>query len=91
MSRGGMQLNLRYDMSSPVFGAPSDACLQYLEACGSNTAVTFQALLGGLDPELSWTSLLSFETAVLPRLLDEGRIQPPHAASAGPLDFRRIL
>ena len=36
----------------------------------ANTGINFHALLGGLDPDLSWASLLLFEKEVLPRLID---------------------
>ena len=45
-----------------------DECFDYLVGLGRGTAVTFHALLGGLDPEVSWRSLRLFESAVLPRL-----------------------
>jgi len=48
-----------------------DECFAYLKELGRGTAVTFHALLGGLDPELSWSSLRLFEKAVLPRLKAE--------------------
>jgi alkanesulfonate monooxygenase SsuD/methylene tetrahydromethanopterin reductase-like flavin-dependent oxidoreductase (luciferase family) len=47
-------------------------CFDYLEECGPDAAVTFHALLGGLDPALSWRSLRLFETSVLPRLVQAG-------------------
>jgi alkanesulfonate monooxygenase SsuD/methylene tetrahydromethanopterin reductase-like flavin-dependent oxidoreductase (luciferase family) len=53
-----------------------DECFKYLEECGPDAAVTFHALLGGLDPELSWKSLRLFEKAVLPRLLQSGLRKP---------------
>ena len=52
-----------------------DQCYAYLSELPHDTAVTFHALLGGLDPELSWKSLLLFEKAVLPRLLADGRVE----------------
>ncbi|MGE4411311.1 MAG: LLM class flavin-dependent oxidoreductase [Sphingobium sp.] len=50
-------------------------CYDYLSSLPDDSAVTFHALLGGLDPELSWKSLLLFEKEVLPRLIDDGRIE----------------
>ncbi|MBP6111410.1 MAG: LLM class flavin-dependent oxidoreductase [Sphingobium sp.] len=50
-------------------------CYDYLSALPDDSAVTFHALLGGLDPKLSWKSLLLFEKEVLPRLIDDGRIR----------------
>lgn len=51
-----------------------DACFEYLKALGAGTAVTFHALLGGLDPEISWRSLRLFEKEVLPRLVRAGLV-----------------
>lgn len=52
-----------------------DQCFEYLSGLPYDTSISFHALLGGLDPELSWNSLLLFEKAVLPRLLDAGLIE----------------
>ena len=49
-----------------------DQCFDYLTELGTGTSVTFHALLGGLDPELSWKSLRLFEREVLPRLRSTG-------------------
>lgn len=57
---------------------PED-CFAYLVELGAGTAVTFHALLGGLDPEVSWRSLRLFETAVLPRLVAAGLVKAPPA------------
>jgi alkanesulfonate monooxygenase SsuD/methylene tetrahydromethanopterin reductase-like flavin-dependent oxidoreductase (luciferase family) len=54
-----------------------EACFTYLRQLGRGTSVTFHALLGGLDPEVSWRSLRLFEEAVLPRLRSEGLIAKP--------------
>ena len=51
-----------------------DACFEYLKEMGPDTRVTFHALLGGLDPEVSWRSLRLFESDVLPRLVSEGLV-----------------
>ncbi len=51
-----------------------DQCFDYLKSLGRGTAVTFHALLGGIDPDLSWKGLRLFEQAVLPRLRNEGLI-----------------
>ena len=51
-----------------------DACFEYLKGLGAGTSVTFHALLGGLDPEVSWRSLRLFEKEVLPRLVREGLV-----------------
>ncbi len=50
-------------------------CVDYLTGLGDKTSVTFHALLGGLDPDLSWRSLRLFETGVLPRLRDKGLVR----------------
>jgi len=51
-----------------------DDCFAYLKELGAGTSVTFHALLGGLDPEVSWRSLKLFEKDVLPRLVSEGLV-----------------
>lgn len=48
-----------------------DECFALLKELGAGTSVTFHALLGGLDPEMSWRSLRLFEKEVLPRLRAE--------------------
>ena len=53
-----------------------DACFDYLKSREPNTAINFHALLGGLDPALSWKGLRLFEKAVLPRLVSEGLLEP---------------
>ncbi|MDB5445246.1 MAG: class flavin-dependent oxidoreductase, partial [Phenylobacterium sp.] len=52
-----------------------DQCFDYLTGLPPETAVNFHALLGGLDPDVSWKSLLLFEKAVLPRLQDAGVLE----------------
>ncbi len=47
-----------------------DQCFDWLKQQPANAGINFHALLGGLDPDLSWASLLLFEKVVLPRLLD---------------------
>ncbi|WP_374281370.1 LLM class flavin-dependent oxidoreductase [Novosphingobium sp.] len=47
-----------------------DQCFEWLKTQPANAGINFHALLGGLDPELSWASLLRFENEVLPRLID---------------------
>lgn len=54
-----------------------DDCFDYLKGLGPDTAVTFHALLGGLDPDISWRGLKLFESAVLPRLRAEGLVGTP--------------
>ena len=52
-----------------------DECFDYAMDLGPQSQLTFHALLGGLDPDLSWRSLKLFEQAVLPRLVDAGMIE----------------
>jgi alkanesulfonate monooxygenase SsuD/methylene tetrahydromethanopterin reductase-like flavin-dependent oxidoreductase (luciferase family) len=56
-----------------------EACYAYIRDRGPDSQVTFHALLGGLDPELSWKSLRLFEREVHPRLVAEGIVRPPPA------------
>lgn len=51
-----------------------DQCFEWLKDQPANTGINFHAFLGGLDPELSWASLLRFEKQVLPRLVDAGLV-----------------
>jgi hypothetical protein len=52
-----------------------DQCFEWLKTQPANAGINFHALLGGLDPELSWASLLRFEKDVLPRLVDAGMVE----------------
>jgi alkanesulfonate monooxygenase SsuD/methylene tetrahydromethanopterin reductase-like flavin-dependent oxidoreductase (luciferase family) len=52
-----------------------DQCFDWLKTQPANTGINFHALLGGLDPDLSWASLLRFEKQVLPRLIDAGMVE----------------
>ncbi len=52
-----------------------DQCFDWLKTQPANTGINFHALLGGLDPELSWASLLRFEKQVLPRLVEAGMVE----------------
>lgn len=45
-------------------------CFEWLKTQPANAGINFHALLGGLDPELSWASLRLFEREVLGRLVD---------------------
>lgn len=54
-----------------------DDCFAYLRELGAGTSVTFHALFGGLDPEVSWRGLKLFERDVLPRLRAEGLVKAP--------------
>ncbi|PKP99911.1 MAG: LLM class flavin-dependent oxidoreductase [Alphaproteobacteria bacterium HGW-Alphaproteobacteria-13] len=52
-----------------------DECFDLLVGLGDQSAITFHALLGGLDPEISWRGLRLFESAVLPRLREVGLVK----------------
>ena len=52
-----------------------DQCFEWLQTQPANAGINFHALLGGLDPDLSWASLLLFEKQVLPRLVDAGMVE----------------
>ena len=52
-----------------------DQCFDWLKTQPANAGINFHALLGGLDPDLSWASLRLFEQAVLPRLVDAGMVE----------------
>jgi len=52
-----------------------DQCFDWLKTQPANAGINFHALLGGLDPELSWASLRLFERAVLPRLVEAGMVE----------------
>ena len=52
-----------------------DQCFEWLKTQPANAGINFHALLGGLDPDLSWASLLRFEKDVLPRLVDAGMVE----------------
>lgn len=54
-------------------------CIALAEDLGPDAQLTFHALLGGLDPDLSWKGLRLFERAVLPRLIDTGLVARPAA------------
>lgn len=51
-----------------------EECVAYAKTLGPDSRMTFHALLGGLDPELSWQSLKLFEQEVLPKLVAEGLV-----------------
>jgi hypothetical protein len=48
---------------------------------GNESQLTFHALLGGIDPDLSWKSLRLFEKSVLPRLVAAGMVKGPARAA----------
>lgn len=49
-----------------------DECVELARSLGDEGELTFQPLMGGIDPEMSWQSLHLFERAVLPRLVELG-------------------
>lgn len=59
-----------------------DECVEIASKLGNTGQLTFHALLGGIDPELSWASLRLFEQAVLPRLVELGLAEDTRAALA---------
>ena len=59
-----------------------DECVEIAKALGNTGQLTFHALLGGLDPELSWASLRLFEREVLPKLIELGLADEARAALA---------
>lgn len=54
-----------------------DDCYALIKGLGPDSQVTFHALLGGLDPELSWKSLRLFGEKVHPRLVADGLVRAP--------------
>jgi alkanesulfonate monooxygenase SsuD/methylene tetrahydromethanopterin reductase-like flavin-dependent oxidoreductase (luciferase family) len=49
-----------------------DECVKLAESLGPDSELTFQPLMGGLDPEVGWRGLELFGSAVLPRLAQLG-------------------
>jgi len=61
----------------PIFKVLTpDQCFEYAMELGPNSAMGFHALMGGLDPDISWRSLRLFEEKVLPRLRETGILRP---------------
>jgi alkanesulfonate monooxygenase SsuD/methylene tetrahydromethanopterin reductase-like flavin-dependent oxidoreductase (luciferase family) len=59
--------------SSPQFAVVTpERCVELAEELGPDSEFVLQPLMGGMDPELSWSSLELFEKAVLPRLEELG-------------------
>ena len=59
--------------ASPMFAVVTpDDCVALAKRLGDDAELTFQPLMGGLDPVHGWRSLELFESAVLPRLADAG-------------------
>lgn len=58
-----------------------DQCFEYAMDLGHESQLTFHALLGGIDPDLSWKSLRLFEKSVLPRLVAAGMVKGPARAA----------
>lgn len=59
-----------------------DECIAYAKKLGNGAQLTFHALLGGLDPDVSWRGLRLFERAVLPGLIEAGLAEGPRQAVA---------
>jgi alkanesulfonate monooxygenase SsuD/methylene tetrahydromethanopterin reductase-like flavin-dependent oxidoreductase (luciferase family) len=70
--------------ASPQFAVVTpEECMTLADAMGDDSELTFQPLMGALDPQIGWRSLDLFETAVLPRLVDAGlRPSSTEAAAA---------
>ncbi|HUF96943.1 MAG TPA: LLM class flavin-dependent oxidoreductase [Ilumatobacter sp.] len=49
-----------------------DQCVELAIRLGDGSELTFQPLMGALDPKYGWSSLELFESAVLPRLVEAG-------------------
>ena len=59
--------------ASPQFAVVTpDQCIALAERMGNDSELTFQPLMGALDPAIGWPSLELFESAVLPRLVERG-------------------
>lgn len=59
--------------SNPQFAVLTpEGCLELARSMGADSELTFQPLMGGLDPELGWSSLELFADRVLPTLVEEG-------------------
>jgi alkanesulfonate monooxygenase SsuD/methylene tetrahydromethanopterin reductase-like flavin-dependent oxidoreductase (luciferase family) len=58
-----------------------DECVALATSLPPDAELTFQPLMGALDPAVSWRSLHLFESAVLPRLVDAG-LRPSLSGSA---------
>lgn len=59
--------------SDPQFAVVTpEGCLELARRMGADSELTFQPLMGGLDPDVAWSSLELFGSKVLPRLVDEG-------------------
>lgn len=55
--------------ASPQFAVVTpDECVKLAEGLGPESEMVFQPLMGGMDPDFSWTSLHLFESRVLPQL-----------------------
>lgn len=59
-----------------------DECFAIAQTLGDGAQLTFHALLGGIDPALSWKSLRLFEQTVLPQLRNVGLVGAPAAKAA---------
>jgi alkanesulfonate monooxygenase SsuD/methylene tetrahydromethanopterin reductase-like flavin-dependent oxidoreductase (luciferase family) len=58
---------------SPVFEVVTpDECIELATKLGPDAELIFQPLMGGMPPEIGWSSLELFTSAVLPRLVEMG-------------------
>jgi alkanesulfonate monooxygenase SsuD/methylene tetrahydromethanopterin reductase-like flavin-dependent oxidoreductase (luciferase family) len=73
--------------SSDAFAVVTpDQCVDLAVSLGDDAELWFQPLMGGLPPELGWSSLELFAKAVLPRLQAQGlRPDTSNAEAAEPL------
>lgn len=59
--------------ASPLFAVVTpDQCVELATSLGPASELTFQPLMGGLDPAVGWRGLELFESDVLPRLVAAG-------------------
>jgi len=56
-----------------------DECVALATSLPADAELTFQPLMGALDPDIGWRSLRLFESAVAPRLVELG-LRPPARA-----------
>lgn len=61
-----------------------DECIAFARGLSPDNELRFHPLMGGLDPEVAWSSLELFEAKVYPVLVAEGLVAPrPEPASGG--------
>jgi alkanesulfonate monooxygenase SsuD/methylene tetrahydromethanopterin reductase-like flavin-dependent oxidoreductase (luciferase family) len=61
-----------------------DECVELARELGPNSEFVFHPLMGGLDPDVAWSSLELFETKVLPRLEENGLRDAAQRSWRGP-------